>query len=142
LQKEDNLPSRSSAVEKLYENFNAWVAELPEEADEKEGLKNGDNPKSVKLTGATKCPKGCDEDYHATLIAALKKPKSYSYTKNNNSWTPDLGKQTGHADGKGWKAYVDAEDGAGTKWRMGFSMDYDEMDEELTVDINYCKIGH
>lgn len=142
LQKEKSLPSRVTAVKKLYDDFAEYVKELPEEGDESEGLKNGDNPKSVKVTGKDSCPKDCDDDYFDTLIAALKKPKTYAYTKTTNSWTPDLGKQTGHADGKNWKAYVDAEEGSGTKWRMQFSMDYDEEEEELTVKINYCKIGH
>ncbi|RYE97401.1 MAG: hypothetical protein EOO77_39110 [Oxalobacteraceae bacterium] len=142
LKKEKSLPSRVSAVELLYKNFGDCVKDLPEESEEAEGLKNGAHPKKVIVKGMIKCPKGCDEDQHAKLIKLLKNPKSFTYTKSDRSWTPDLGKQTGHADGKNWKAYVDAETGSGTKWRMGFSMAFEEVDEELTVDINYCKIGH
>jgi len=142
LKKEQSLPSRSSAVELLYKNFAEWVKDLPEETQEADGLKDGANPKKVKVTGMTKCPTGCNADHHEKLIKLLKSPKSFYYTKSTRSWTPDLGKQTGHADGKNWKAYVDAETGSGTKWRMGFSMAFEEVDEELTVNINYCKIGH
>ena len=136
------LVSRSSAVERLYKDYNEWVAELPEEAEEQEGMKRGAHPKTVKLEGNKKCPKGCDDEYHDTLITAMKKASNYSYDPRDSSWEPDFGKQTGHADGKNWKAYLDAADGAGTKWRLGFSMSFDEVDQQLTVTINYCKIGH
>jgi hypothetical protein len=130
------LITRSSAIELLYKNFAEWVEALPE------GMKKGAHPKKVVLAGNKKCPKGCNEDYHETLIEEMGKAKNYSFDPSDNSWTPDFGKQTGHADGKNWKAYVDAEDGKGTKWRLGFSMAFEQVDEVLTVTINWCKLGH
>ena len=138
-EKPDELASRLTAVQLLYKNFSLWVKDLPEDAEEQEGLKDGDHPKKMVITGMKKCPFACNARYHADLMKALANVKSFTYTKSNRSWTPDLGKQTGHADGKGWKAYVDAADGKGTEWRMGFTMDYDE---DLTVNINYCEVGH